>query len=157
VALEIDCVDRLLLNAYAPSLQVGGQIVRFLCGHLRNPIPSPALVGRIGDRFRAQTRRFVRERQIPVLRLAAPDRRRWDDRKLDHVRSHLEAAEREGRFGVVALVVTEEFQRVWTARNRSRKPGGASLDCFWEKRRVGAYYFYILDPDFGPSFITICT
>ena len=33
VALEVECVDRLLLNAYIPSLQVGGQVVRFLCGH----------------------------------------------------------------------------------------------------------------------------
>jgi hypothetical protein len=157
VTLEIECVDRILLNAYVPGLQVPGQIVRFLCGHLGHPIPSPALLGRIGDRFRAETRRFVRARGIPVLRLASPNRSRWDDRKLDHVRPHLERAEREGRFGVVALVVTEEFQRVWSARNRSRKPGVASLDFFWEKRRVGAYYFYILDPEFGPAFIKICT
>ncbi|MBV8944804.1 MAG: hypothetical protein JOZ95_05240, partial [Solirubrobacterales bacterium] len=34
VALEIECVDRLYLNAYVPSLQVGGQVVRFQCGHL---------------------------------------------------------------------------------------------------------------------------
>ena len=157
VSLEIECVDRLLLNAYVPKLQVPGQVVRFLCGHLGFPIPSPALLGRIGDRFRAQTRRFVRDHEIPVLRLAAPDRSRWEDRKVDHVRPYLERAERDGRFGVVALVVTEEFQRVWSARNRSRKPGVASLDFLWERRRVGAYYFYILDPDFGPGFIKIGT
>jgi hypothetical protein len=157
VTLEIDCVDRLLLNAYVPALQVPGQVVRFLCGHLGYPIPSPALLGRISNQFRVDTRRFVRAREIPVLRLGAPDRGRWDDRKLDHVRPHLEAAERDGRFGVVALVVCEEFQRVWSARNRSRKPGVASLDFFFEKRRVGAYYFYILDPEFGPAFIKICT
>ncbi len=157
VALEIECVDRLLLNAYVPGLQVPGQLVRFLCGHFGHPIPSPALLGRIGDRFRAQTRRFVRERGIPVLRLGSPDRSRWDDRKLDHVRQYLEQAEREGRFGVVAVVVAEEFQRVSSARNRSGKPGVAALEFFWEKRRVGAYYFYILDPEFGPAFIKICT
>jgi hypothetical protein len=157
VALEVECVDRLLLNAYVPALQVPGQIVRFLCGHLGHPIPSPALLGRIGNRFRAETRRFVAAHKIPVLRLAAPDRRRWDDRKLDHVQPHLEKAEREGRYGVVALVVAEEFQRVWSARNRARKPGAAALEFFWEKRRVGAYYFYILDPEFGPAFIKICT
>ena len=99
----------------------------------------------------------MRDHDIPMLKLASPDRSRWDDRKLDHVRPHLEQAEREGRFGVVAIVVAEEFQRVWSARNRSEKPGVASLDFFWDKRRVGAYYFYILDPDFGPTFIKICT
>jgi hypothetical protein len=157
VALEIECVDRLILNAYVPRLQVPGQVVRFLCAHRGHPIPSPALLGKIGDRFRTETRKFARDREIPMLQLGAPDRSRWDDRKLDHVRPHLDAAEREGRYGVVAIVVAEEFQRVWSAKNRSEKPGVASLDWFWQKRRVGAYYFYILDPDFGPSFIKICT
>jgi hypothetical protein len=133
VALEIECVDRLLLNAYVPRLQVPGQVVRFFCGHLGHPIPSPALLGRIGDRFRAETRRFARDHEIPMLKLGSPDRSRWDDRKLDHVWPHMEAAEREGRFGVVAIVVAEEFQRVWSARNRSEKPGVASLDFFWQK------------------------
>jgi hypothetical protein len=157
VALEIECVDRLLLNAYVPGLQVPGQVVRFLCGHLGHAIPSPALLGRVGNRFRAATRRFADERAIPVLRLAAPDRSRWDDRKVDHVRPHLVQAEREGRFGVVALVVGEEFQHVWSARNRARKPGCAVMEFFRERRRVGAYYFYILDPEFGLGFIKICT
>ena len=157
VALEIECVDRLLLNAYVPTLQVPGQLVRFLCGHLGHPIPSPALLGKIGDRFRAETRRFARERDIPVLRLGSPDRSRWDDRKLDHVRPHMDQAERDGRFGVVAIVAGEEFQRVWSARNRAHTPGVAALEFFWERRRVGAYYFYIHDPEFGPAFIKICT
>ena len=38
VALEVDCVDRLYLNAYVPSLQVSGQVKRFLEEHLGNPI-----------------------------------------------------------------------------------------------------------------------
>jgi hypothetical protein len=39
------------------------------------------------------------------------------------VRPYLERAEREGRFGVVAIVACREFQWVFSARNRSRKPG----------------------------------
>ncbi|HZE03881.1 MAG TPA: hypothetical protein VE127_01580, partial [Solirubrobacteraceae bacterium] len=31
------------------------------------------------------------------------------------------------------------------------------LEFFKERRRVGAYYFYILDPEFGLGFIQICT
>ncbi|MBV9116173.1 MAG: hypothetical protein JOY63_02280 [Acetobacteraceae bacterium] len=157
VALEIECVDRLYLNAYVPSLQVGGQVVRFQCGHLGYEIPSTALFGRVGNRFRAEVKRFAEQRKIPILALKKPDRSRWDDRKLDHVRPHLEHAEREGRFGVVAIVACQEFQWVFAVRNRSKKPGVASLDFFKEERRVGAYYFYILDPEFGPGFIKICT
>jgi hypothetical protein len=116
---------------------------------LGHPIPSPALLGRIGDHFRAETRRFDRDHDIPILRLGAPDRSRWDDRKLDHVRPHLQTAEREGRFGVVAIVVAKEFQGVWSARNPANKPGVAALEFVWEKRRVGAYNFYTLDREFG--------
>ena len=157
VALEVQCVDRLVLNAYVPGLQVPGQVVRFLCGHLGNPILSPALLGRIGNRFRADVRSFAVARKLPVLRLKIPDRSRWDDRRLDHIRPYLERAEREGRYGVVALVVAEEFQWVWSARNKARKPGVACIEFFRERRRVGAYYFYILDPEFGPGFIRICS
>jgi len=52
VSLEVTCVDRLYLNAYVPNLQVGGQVVSFLTGHLGFPIPSPALLEKIGNRFR---------------------------------------------------------------------------------------------------------
>jgi hypothetical protein len=157
VALEVECVDRLYLNAYVPNLQVGGQVVRFQCGHLGFDIPSTTLFGRIGNRFRREVKAFAAKRGIPILALRKPDRSRWDDRKLDHVRPHLERAERDGRFGVVAIVACQEFQWVIGARNRSKTPGVVSLDFFKEERRVGIYYFYILDPEFGPGFIKLCT
>jgi hypothetical protein len=157
VALEIECVDRLYLNAYVPSLQVGGQVVRFLCGHRGHQIPSPALLGPIGNRFRREVKRFAAERGIPILQLKKPDRTRWDDRKLDHVRPYFARAEREGRFGVVAIVVCQEFQWVLSGRNRAVHPKAVCYDFFREERRVGIYYFYILDREFGPGFIKICT
>ena len=90
VALEIECVDRLYLNAYVPNLQVGGQVIRFLHGHLGHQIPSPALLAPIGNRFRREVKRSPRRSEIPILALKKPDRSRWDDRKLDHVRPYLE-------------------------------------------------------------------
>ena len=157
VALEIECVDRLYLNAYVPNLQVGGQVVRFQCGHLGFEIPSTALFGRIGNRFRREVKMFAAKHRIPILALKKPDRSRWDDRKLDHVRPYLERAERDRRYGVVAIVACQEFQWVISARNRSKTPGVVSLDFFKEERRVGSYYFYILDPEFGPGFIKLCS
>ena len=157
VGLDLDCIDRLYLNAYVPSLQVGGQVVTFLTEHLGFPIPSPALLEKIGNRFRCEVKAFAAEHEVPILQLKKPDRSRWDDRKLDHVRPHLEQAEAEGRFGVVAIVSAQEFQWVFSAKNRSPKPGMVSFDFVKEDRRVGMYYFYILDPEFGPGFIKICT
>jgi hypothetical protein len=157
VALEVECVDRLVLNAYVPSLQVPGQVVRFLTGHRGNPLPSPALMGQIGNRFVRQVKAFAAINRVPVLRLAAPDRSRWDDRKLDHVRPYLDQAERDGRFGVVAIVSCQEFQHVFSARNRATKPGAVWFEFFKERRRVGTFYFYVLDREFGPGFVKICT
>jgi len=157
VSLQVDCVDRLYLNAYCPILQVGGQVVGFLTGHLGNPVPSPALFHQIGNRFRREVDRFAAGAGVPLLHLKKPDRSRWDDRKLDHVRPYLDRAAAEGRFGVVAIVVAQEFQWVIGARNRSPKPGVVSYDFVKEERRVSAYYFYVHDREFGPGFIKICS
>ncbi len=42
VSLDLDCVDRVYLNAYVPTLQVGGPVNRFLHDHLGQPVASPA-------------------------------------------------------------------------------------------------------------------
>jgi hypothetical protein len=157
VLLEVECVDRMLLNAYVPNLQVPGQVVRFLCDHLGNPVPSPALFAKIGNRFVREVKAFADRNGIPVLRLKTPDRSRWDDRKVDHVLPYVDDAVAQGRFGVVAIVSAQEFQWVFGARNRSDKPGVVSFDFTKSSRRVGTFYFYVLDPDFGLGFIKICT
>ena len=157
VGLDLHCIDRLYLNAYVPKLQVSGQVVTFLTEHLGFPIPSPALLEKIGNRFRRDVKAFAADHDVPVLQLKKPDRTRWDDRKLDHVRPYLDRAEAEGRTGVVAIVTAQEFQWVFSAKNRSPKPGTVSFDFVKEDRRVGMYYFYVLDPEFGAGFIKICT
>ena len=48
VVLDIECLDRVYLNAYVPILQSSGQVVAFMTQHLGMPIPSPALLDKIG-------------------------------------------------------------------------------------------------------------
>ena len=157
VSLQVDCIDRLYLNAYVPNLQVGGQVNRFLEDHLGNRIGSPAVVEKIGNAFRREVKAFAQRRSVPILHLAKPDRSRWDDRKLDHVRPYLERAEERRRFGVVAIVAAQEFQFVYSATKHTGAGGGVFFRWDKSERRVGVYYFYILDRDFGPGFIKICT
>ena len=76
VGLDLDCIDRLYLNAYVPNLQVGGQVVTFLTEHLGFPIPSPALLEKIGNRFRREVKAFAAEHEVPILTLKKPDRTR---------------------------------------------------------------------------------
>ncbi len=56
VGLDLECLDRVYLNAYVPNLQVGGQVVSFLTRHLGYPIPSPAIFDKIGTAFRPPVR-----------------------------------------------------------------------------------------------------
>ena len=90
VVLDLQCLDRVYLNGYVPKLQVAGQVVTFLTEHLGNPIPSPVLFKHIGDRFREAVRTFAETHDIPVLHVNTPDRTRWDDRKVDHVREYID-------------------------------------------------------------------
>lgn len=48
VALDVECLDRIYLNGYVPNLQVAGQVVSFLNGHLGYPISSPAVFAKLG-------------------------------------------------------------------------------------------------------------
>ena len=41
-------------NGYVPNLQVGGQVVSFMTQHLGYPIPSPAIMEKIGTGFRGR-------------------------------------------------------------------------------------------------------
>jgi hypothetical protein len=50
VSLEVECLDRVYLNLYVPTLKVGGQVVSFL-RHRGYPISSPACLQQIGRGF----------------------------------------------------------------------------------------------------------
>ena len=51
VVLDVECLDRIYLNAYVPILQTSSQVA-FLPGIWGFPFPSPALFRQMGDRFR---------------------------------------------------------------------------------------------------------
>jgi hypothetical protein len=57
--------------------------------------------------------------------------------RLDHVRPYLERAEWEGRFGVVAIVVSRDFQWVFGGRNRRRPGRDVWFEFDKDERRVG--------------------
>ena len=90
------------------NLQVVGQVVSFLTRHLGFPIPSPAMLEKIGTRFREDVAEFAADND------SAGGPVRKGDRKLDVMRPQLAKAAATGRSGVVAIGVAQEFQRVFT-------------------------------------------
>ena len=73
VALDIECLDRIYLNAYVPKLQTSAQVVAFLSGHLGYPFPSPALFNQIGQRFRRAVASFAESNGIPWVKFGKDD------------------------------------------------------------------------------------
>src|ERR671925_1505229 len=73
VALDLQCLDRIYLNAYVPKLQTSAQVVAFLSGHLGYPFPSPALFNQIGQRFRRAVASFAEANGIPWVKFSKDD------------------------------------------------------------------------------------
>lgn len=74
VTLDVSCLDRIYLNGYLPTVQVPGQVVQFLARR-GFPIPSPAVVEKMGTRFRDAVRAFAQANHIPVVRFTKNDRK----------------------------------------------------------------------------------
>jgi hypothetical protein len=150
VVLDIECLDRVYLNAYVPILQSSGQVVAFMTQHLGMPIPSPALMEKISTRFRRAVESFAEANSIPWVRFGK------DDRKADVMAPYLRRAAATGRSQVAAVGVAQEFQRVWAAYQRDTATAAPQYTFAKTDRRVTCYYFYLWDEDFGPAFIKVC-
>ncbi|MFC9840588.1 hypothetical protein ACFVKB_43535 [Rhodococcus sp. NPDC127530] len=150
VMLDVECLDRIYLNAYVPNLQVGGQVVSFMTAHLGYPIPSPAILERIGTAFRRAVRRFADDNHIPVVGFGK------HDRKIDVMGPYLSRQAKTGRPGVAAIGVAQEFAPVFTATKRTGRTTGVWFSFTKTDRRVTCYYFYLWDDDFGPAFVKVC-
>jgi hypothetical protein len=150
VVLDIECLDRIYLNAYVPILQSSGQVVAFMTQHLGMPIPSPALMEKISTRFRRAVESFASANGIPWVRFGK------DDRKIDVMQPYLDRQAATGRSGVAAVGVAQEFQRVWAAYQRDTRTAAPQYTFAKADRRVTCYYFYLWDEDFGPAFIKVC-
>ena len=130
VQLDVECVDRLYLNGYVPNLQVGGQVVRFLCGHLGNPIPSGAILERIGERFRSEVQRFASRHAIPLVRFAK------GERKVERMKPLLAGRRRRGWWRSARRKSSSGWRPATAARNRlpSRRHGSRSIVTRWGVR-----------------------
>ena len=146
VSLQVRSVDRLFLQGYVPRLMTEGQVIRFLLDR-GFPIPSPAVLGKIGRDYVNRINDFIAGNEIPTVRFVK------GDVKEEIAREHFKRAEREGRYGVVMVGIAQEKTSAW----RGWRDGGPDGHPHFVYRRQSIfpnnYYFYIRDPDWGPSFI----
>jgi hypothetical protein len=147
VSLRVRSVDRILLAGYVPALQSDGLLVRFLNQRAGGTIPSPAMLGKIGRGYVEQINAFAKTNEIAVVRFTK------DMVKEDVARPYIQKAQRDERSGVVMLGVAQEKAFAW----RGWRDGGSDAHPHFEFGRqavfVNHYYFYISDPEWGPSFV----
>lgn len=150
VTLRVRSVDRIFLAGYVSSLQSEGLVVRFLLDRARalgGTIPSPVLLGEMGRRYVKEIEAFAAANTIELLRFEK------NACKEDVARPYLEAAERDGRYGVVLVGKAQEKAYAW----KGRRHGGSDAHPHFVFERqsvfVDHYYFYIRDPDWGHGFI----
>ncbi len=115
------------------------------------PIPSPAVINRIGEGFRRSVRCFADTNQIRFIKF------KKGERKLDRMRRYLARQQNSCRSGVAGIGWAQEFQQVAICTITAARNGGAP-HFGWARaeRRVTCYYFYVWDEEFGPGFIKIC-
>jgi len=152
VTLELEGIDRLYLNVYVPQLQHDGGVVQFFRGHRGQPIASSALMAPISRTFVAAIERFVREQDVPLITFTK------GQRKDDVAKAHLARFEAAGKTeGVLFVGKAQEKAAVFRTEKR-RRPDGRTYP--WLVRTtalVNQYYCYVVDRDFGPLFVKLCS
>ena len=149
VTLTVDCIDRLDLNGYVPTLQTAGPLYWFLREHLGNPVPSPALFRPLHDRFVRDVARFAEAGKIPGVPFERGQRK--DDVAAEY-RARVAGAE-----GVVVIGVARERASGFTARTLTGSERGVLFAGSRQSVAVNHAYFYVQDSEWGPAFVQVGT
>jgi hypothetical protein len=149
VSLQVRSVDRIFLQGYVPKLMTQGQLIRFLLDR-GFPIPSPAMLGKIGRAYASAIDRFARDNAVPIVRF------RKGESKEETAGRYLERARREGRSGVVMIGTAQEKTTAWRGWRQGGSDGHPHFEFVRQAVFVNHYYFYLLDRDWGPAFVKTC-
>lgn len=148
ITLEIQCVDRVLLNGYVPHLQMPGGLVNFIREQMDWPIPSPQAMGKMTQAFRQSVEEYAKSQGLEVYAF-----KKGEDK--DAV-AKAALARLERCSGVVLIGAAQEKTNGYKSKRADR---GSKVWFNYSRQPVYVthYYFYILDEDFGLSFIKVCT
>ena len=148
--LELECVDRMYLNAYVPMLQSCGGAAYFSRKVRGNPVPSSALMAPMTRRFVVAIERYAEEAGVELV--AFERRQRKEERAREHLRRW------RGGEGVLFIGKAQEKARVVRSERRLYEPSGSHyVQLVHATAMVNHYYCYAVDDDFGPFFLKFCS
>jgi hypothetical protein len=149
VSLDIECVDRVLLNGYVKYLQMAGGVVNFIREQKGMPIPSPKVLYEMTQRYHTAVKAFAEAEGLAVYKF------KKGEKKEEVAKAHL--AKFEGQSGVVLIGKAQEKASAFSGRRADREDGKVWFDYRRRTVNVTHYYFYILDEEFGLGFIKVCS
>lgn len=152
VTMELECIDRLYLNAYVPQLTSEAGIAAFCRGYLGHRFASTNAAVPRTKAFVAAIQAFCQREGVELVRFQK------GERKDDVMQRKLRAFKRAGRTeGVVFVGVAQENARIPRTLRRQLEGGGTIPWIAYTKQPVNHYYFYCYDRDFGPFFLKFCS
>jgi hypothetical protein len=148
ISLDIESVDRVYLNGYIPNLQMGGGVVNFIREQMKWPIPSPKAMYEMTAQFKQAVEAYAEAMGREIYTFSK------GEEKDQVAREH---AELFGiKEGVVLIGKAQEKSNAFRSQTERK---GNRVWFKYERRNVQVthYYFYLMDKDFGLSFIKVCT
>jgi hypothetical protein len=151
VVVELECIDRMYLNAYVPQLTSEAGVAGFVRGHLGYRFASTKQVAEMTEAFVQSIMQFGLDHKIDLIRF------KKGQRKDDVMQARLPAFKKNHQEGVLFIGVAQEKARVPRTVRKAFGDGGTIPWIDYSSANVNFYYFYCLDEDFGPFFIKFCS
>lgn len=149
VVLELECIDRMYLNAYVPKLTSEAGIAAFCRGYLGHRFASTKQAVQMTTRFVKSIESFLQREGLELVRF------KKGQRKDNILQQKLRTFKKQE--GVIFVGVAQEKVRV-PRTTRKALPGGGTIPwIIYSTAMVNVYYFYCRDQDFGPFFLKFCS
>jgi hypothetical protein len=152
VVMELECIDRMYLNADVPQLTSEGGMVAFCRGYLGHRFASTAAAVPRTKACVAAIHKFIEGEGVELHRFRKGERK--DHVRQKKLRRFLKAGRTEG---VVFVGVAQENARIPRTTRKQLKGGGTIPWITYTHQPVNHYYFYCYDRDFGPFFLKFCS
>jgi hypothetical protein len=148
--LEVECIDRMYLNAIVPRLQIVEGALRFIRQQRKAKVTSTNAVEPMTRAFVQAIEQYVQRQGIPMVSFQKGQRK-------DELASQMRAKFPQ-RDGVVFVGKAQEKCTVYrTEKRHNPKTRRAYAWIVKSTALVNHYYFYCVDENFGPFFLKFCS
>src|ERR1700746_2261855 len=150
VVLEVECIDRMYLNAIVPRLQITEGAVSFIRHQKRAQVASTNAVEPMTRAFIANIERFAEQNGIPMVQFLKGQRKEDVAARMRRCRPVTDA--------VVFIGKAQEKCSVYRTEKRHNPKTKRTYPWIVKSTvLVNHYYFYCIDEDFGRFFLKFCS